>query len=141
MSHEFMAMVEDMESRSIDKNQGFPPDKEHPLAAYVKGQGKEQDITYAMYSKLSPAQIERLVWLAEECSEVVKAVMKILRHGYENQANSNKFGLEEEIGDVLAAIDILISESDVSSGNIDLLTQARLTEFRSGKCFMHHQKG
>lgn len=36
------------------------------------------------YNKLTPAQIERLAMLAEECAEVIQVVGKILRHGYES---------------------------------------------------------
>src|SRR5579872_899269 len=35
--------------------------------------------------RLTPAQIERLALLAEECGEVMQAVSKILRHGYESR--------------------------------------------------------
>ncbi len=34
------------------------------------------------FNELTPAEVERLSMLAEEAGEVVKAVGKILRHGY-----------------------------------------------------------
>jgi len=36
------------------------------------------------FNGLSPAEAERLALLAEECGEVVQAVCKVLRHGYES---------------------------------------------------------
>lgn len=34
------------------------------------------------FNGLSPAEVERLALLAEECGEVIQTVGKILRHGY-----------------------------------------------------------
>lgn len=34
------------------------------------------------YAGLTPAQVERLAMLAEECSEIAQIAMKIIRHGY-----------------------------------------------------------
>ena len=36
------------------------------------------------FNKLTEAEQERLVILAEECSEVIQIVCKILRHGYDS---------------------------------------------------------
>tara|TARA_B100001029_G_C15024917_1_gene432979 strand:+ start:996 stop:1202 length:207 start_codon:yes stop_codon:yes gene_type:complete len=52
----------------------------------------------------------------EECGEVVRACSKVLkrgRHGVENQQ------LEEEIGDVLAIIDILRRKGALDMGVVD----------------------
>ena len=56
------------------------------------------------------------VKLMEECGEVVRACSKVLkrgRHGVENQQ------LEEEIGDVLAIIDILRRKGALDMGVVD----------------------
>lgn len=47
--------------------------------------------------------------LIEECSEVIQAVSKCFRFGIDGQYNdrTNRARLEEEIGDLLAMIDIL----------------------------------
>ena len=55
---------------------------------------------------LTPAQIERLALIAEEAAEVIQAVNKIIRHGYQSHhpasRQRNKANLEHEIGDLLA---------------------------------------
>ena len=47
--------------------------------------------------------------LTEECSEVIQAISKCFRFGIDGQYNdqTNRARLEEEIGDLLAMIDIL----------------------------------
>jgi NTP pyrophosphatase (non-canonical NTP hydrolase) len=60
----------------------------------------------ASFNKLTPAEVERLSCLAEECGEVVQMVGKILRHGYEDYSpfdeskTSNRHNLEKELGDL-----------------------------------------
>ena len=61
---------------------------------------------------LTPAETEALEILTEECSEVIKSAMKMLRHGKQPVDNSveppvaydNKADLLGEIQDVLASI-------------------------------------
>jgi NTP pyrophosphatase (non-canonical NTP hydrolase) len=59
------------------------------------------------FNQLTPAEEERLAWLIEECSEVIKACTKIQRHGYYSYDPSNihhlgnRADLETEIQDVL----------------------------------------
>lgn len=61
---------------------------------------------------------EALLILQEECAEVTQAVSKIFRFGAETQwpegSPSNKLKLEEEVGDLLAMIDILIENGTLS---------------------------
>lgn len=75
--------------------------------------------------RLKPAELERLALLSEELGEAVKAIGKILRHGY-NQHNpkdevpiTNREQLERELGDVLFSIELLTSEGDVEADHID----------------------
>lgn len=71
------------------------------------------------FNQLSSAQEERLVYLIEECSEVIKASTKILRHGYYSYDPTNKdhlgnkVDLETEIQDVLNAITHLYNKGDI----------------------------
>jgi hypothetical protein len=37
------------------------------------------------FNGLTPAEAERLALLAEECGEVIQAIGKVLRHGYESR--------------------------------------------------------
>lgn len=58
------------------------------------------------HPSLSPAEAERLECLAEEAGEVVKACMKVLRHGYHNyhpndpDRTTNQMVLAREIGNL-----------------------------------------
>jgi len=56
--------------------------------------------------------------LQEECAEVIQAISKIYRFGPDSkwEGVTNKQALVREIGDVLAVIEILITETDI---NID----------------------
>lgn len=64
---------------------------------------------------------EALLILQEECSEVTQATSKCFRFGMDGQYNgeSNRQRLEQELGDVLAMIDILISQSEISQTHLD----------------------
>lgn len=52
------------------------------------------------FNQLTPAEAERLALLAEECGEVIQAIGKILRHGYESRhpdgGPTNREALERE---------------------------------------------
>lgn len=77
-----------------------------------------------MFNALSDAQHERLSILAEECGEVVQAVCKILRHGYESRNPDdlthigNRHDLEVEIGHVSYAVKMLTMTKDLDSETI-----------------------
>jgi len=93
---------------------------------------------------LSLAEVERLALLAEECGEVIQAVGKILRHGYESRhpdgGPTNRELLERECGDVLAALDLLAAGQyagkDIDSGRIQAARQVKHSKI--GR-YLHHQ--
>ena len=69
------------------------------------------------FNKLSAAQIERLAILAEECGETVQAAMKVIRRGYDRKhprkpGPTNRGHLEEEIGNILNAVEMLVEAGD-----------------------------
>lgn len=74
---------------------------------------------------MNAAQRERLYVLAEECGETVKAVNKALRHGfdkvnpYDVGAGTNRSQIEQECGDVLAAIRMVAAASDIDIKRIE----------------------
>jgi NTP pyrophosphatase (non-canonical NTP hydrolase) len=102
------------------------------------------------FNQLTPSQLERLALLAEELGEAVQSVNKIIRHGYEsynpdkivNQRGegypviTNRMELEKEIGDVNAAIGLLIEARDLTNEGIMAATKRKL--FSVGK-YLHHQ--
>lgn len=59
------------------------------------------------FNRLTPAEAERLALLAEECGEVIQAIGKVLRHGFESThpdgGPTNRESLERECGDVYHA--------------------------------------
>jgi NTP pyrophosphatase (non-canonical NTP hydrolase) len=72
--------------------------------------------------------------LQEECAEVIVAVSKISRFGIDNykpgKPKTNRQHLEEEIGDVLAMIDILQKMDEVSFNNIEAARVAKIEKLK-----------
>ena len=93
---------------------------------------------------LTPAEAERLAFLAEECAEVIQAVAKIQRHGFHSfnpdapEKGDNRKQLEVEIGDVKAAILLCVKGDDVDDLRIMSNVQTKLKKM--GRYF-HHQEG
>jgi NTP pyrophosphatase (non-canonical NTP hydrolase) len=95
------------------------------------------------FNKLTPAEAERLALLAEECGELVLAIGKVLRHGYDSRNPhdlthiDNRYDVATECGDVLAAIQILRDSGDVSSSTVNRSHLEKLDEVWK---WMHHAK-
>lgn len=94
------------------------------------------------FNKLPNSEIELLVLLSEECAEVIKAVSKILRHGYESKhpnappTQTNRVDLENEIGDVRAAVELLCHSGGVVASNIFKAEDAKMISIAR---YLHHQ--
>lgn len=92
------------------------------------------------FNKLSPAELEKLAYLSEECGEVVKAINKIIRHGYSSinpdapQKGTNKIQLEKEIGDLFTAVNVLCKSHDLNNVTIVEHTNCKIIKY------MHHQE-
>jgi NTP pyrophosphatase (non-canonical NTP hydrolase) len=76
---------------------------------------------------LSQETSEVFCILQEECAEVTQAISKIFRFGMDSVYNgrTNKERLEEETGDLLAMIDIMISKGLVSETSIRDASKAK----------------
>ena len=63
---------------------------------------------------------EILLITQEECAEVTQAISKIFRFGMESEhrGQSNREHLEEEIGDLMCMIDLLIDSGMVSESAV-----------------------
>ena len=88
---------------------------------------------------LTDAQRERLACLAEEAAEIVQAVGKILRHGYDSRyhdGTTNTAALEREIGDLTYVVDCMSLAGDVDAGAIDAAREAKVPRFRK---YTHYQ--
>ena len=72
---------------------------------------------------------EALLILQEECSEVIQATSKCFRFGINGMylKESNRDRLEQELGDVLAMIDILVNQGEVSA---ERLNEAKRRKFK-----------
>ena len=83
---------------------------------------------------MNEKQKEALLILQEECAEVIQAVSKISRFGLDNykpgKPKTNREHLEEELGDMLAMIDILQSMDIVSYSNIERAQAAKIEKLK-----------
>lgn len=72
--------------------------------------------------------------LQEEAAEVIQAVSKIRRFGMDNakygEGQTNREHLEEELGDLLAMIDILLINEVVSWSNLHKAKRAKIEKLK-----------
>jgi len=70
----------------------------------------------------------------EECAEVIQAISKIRRFGMDNAQPgteyTNREHLEEELGDVLAMVDILLINEVVNWGNLHRAKRAKIEKLK-----------
>jgi NTP pyrophosphatase (non-canonical NTP hydrolase) len=78
-------------------------------------------------SHLNDGQIERLSKLFEECAETVQIASKVLRFGFETEYNgaTNLQRLEEEVGDILLAIQMMVDAGDITREGIEKYIPAK----------------
>ncbi len=76
------------------------------------------------YNGLTPAETERLDIMQEECAEIIQAISKIKRHGYESfnpfdtDRTTNRSSLSKEIGHLAFALRLARCHGDIN-GNIN----------------------
>lgn len=72
--------------------------------------------------------------LQEECAEVIQAVSKISRFGLDNlkpgKPKTNREHLEEEIGDLMAMVTILLDKGIVTRVNLDKAEAAKIEKLK-----------
>lgn len=72
--------------------------------------------------------------LQEECAEVIQAVSKVSRFGIDNykpgKPKTNREHLEEELGDLLAMVDIMLEQGIVSWNNLEVAKQAKIEKLK-----------
>ena len=72
--------------------------------------------------------------LQEECAEVIQAVSKISRFGIDNfkpgKPKTNRDHLEEELGDMLAMIDIMLELGVISIDNLEVAKKAKIVKLK-----------
>jgi NTP pyrophosphatase (non-canonical NTP hydrolase) len=64
----------------------------------------------------------------EECAEVIQAISKVFRFGIDGVHNgvTNQSHLEEEIGDLVCMVDLLLERGIVNIDNVDNAARAKL---------------
>lgn len=91
---------------------------------------------------LTAAEAERLAILAEEAGEVVQAVGKILRHGYDSRHpdatrfDSNRNDLSKELGDLIGLVDLMVQARDLDQAPIMIRRRGKIQRLRT---YAHHQ--
>lgn len=85
---------------------------------------------------LTEAERERLAVLSEELGEAQQVIGKILRHGYESKhpfivdSDTNRASLSKELGDIGAAMTLMIHAGDVFPGKISYRIKDKLAKIR-----------
>jgi hypothetical protein len=93
-------------------------------------------------NRLNEAEAERLALLAEEMSESIHAICKILRHGYESthpmmpKGPTNRDNLEQEIAHVYVAARMMFDAGDISRAGCSTHEQIKGEELHR---YLHHQ--
>ena len=76
---------------------------------------------------MNEKQREVMLIAQEECAEVVQAISKCFRFGfddsYENETNQQR--LEKEVGDLMAMIDLMVDNDIVSRYNVQIQSAAK----------------
>jgi len=80
---------------------------------------------------LTKAEEERLNLLQEECAEIIQAVSKIKRFGFDSKkprdpdGPNNKEHLETELGGLAAVLDLMIVAGDVDEEHCEAAQMAK----------------
>ena len=84
--------------------------------------------------KLTEEKIKEILLITqEECAEIIQAISKAFRFGVNTVYNgvSNKEHLEEEIGDFLCMLDLLIDNEIVSENSIVSAKERKLNKLHT----------
>jgi hypothetical protein len=98
------------------------------------------------FNKLTPEEVERLALLLEELGEAIQAVGKVLRHGYDSKHPSdldgpdNRAMLHHDLGDVYAAIDLMISTADLSSDDLEQFASEKVNRMKKYLHYAHPEQ-
>lgn len=95
------------------------------------------------FNELTPGEAERLALLLEEMGEAQQIIGKVLRHGYECYSpddparTTNRRLLEKELGDVLAAFDLIVTAQDIEASRVEAHRAQKHLKVRQ---YLHHQR-
>ena len=78
---------------------------------------------------------EILLIAQEECAEVIQAISKIFRFGFDaqhpNEDRNNLQRLEEELGDLVCMIGLIMNKKIVSESNVESAAELKLKKLRT----------
>jgi NTP pyrophosphatase (non-canonical NTP hydrolase) len=82
---------------------------------------------------ISDIDKEILLITQEECAEVTQAISKVFRFGFESTYNSasNKDRLEEELGDLMCMIDLMLDSGIVNESNVMAAKNEKMLKLQS----------
>ena len=77
---------------------------------------------------------EILLITQEECAEVTQAISKIFRFGMDakhpNEDRDNRQRLEEELGDLVCMVGLLINQNIVNESNVEKAAEMKLKKLK-----------
>ncbi len=83
---------------------------------------------------MTPKEREVMNILSEECAEVIQAISKCHRFGIDNQKpgqdKTNRQHLEEEVGDLVAMIGILMNDETLSESKIYEASERKIDKLK-----------
>ena len=87
-------------------------------------------------NELNKDQAAILQILQEECAEVIQATSKVFRFGLfdthpDTPNKTNTYHLEEELGDVMAMIELLATHKVISYSNVIQFKQRKFDKLRT----------
>lgn len=88
---------------------------------------------FAAMKQKNAVDSEILLITQEECAEVSQAISKVFRFGMddEHKGQTNREHLEEELGDLLCMIDLLIENGIVSEAAVMTAQKAKLQKLET----------
>ena len=90
----------------------------------------DNPIDFPNVIKMNEREREVMNILSEECAEVIQAISKFHRFGLDNlkpgKPKTNCEHLEEELGDLLAMIDILVDMQVIDKSTLKLAKKAKI---------------
>jgi NTP pyrophosphatase (non-canonical NTP hydrolase) len=81
---------------------------------------------------MNEVQKEIMLIAQEECAEVVQAISKVFRFGFDSVYNSrsNKDHLEEEIGDLVCMLDLMREKGLIDWSNVITCSENKRTKLK-----------
>jgi NTP pyrophosphatase (non-canonical NTP hydrolase) len=91
---------------------------------------------HIIHRKIKMKEKEREVMniLSEECAEVIQAISKCHRFGMDNvkpgKPKTNREHLEEELGDLMAMIDIMLNQGVIDHNSLEVAKKHKVEKLK-----------